>query len=125
MIKPAVEFIRSIYPGLKWLLCVCTGSVVAAKSGVLDGKRATTYKRMLDWAAKEGPNVTWVPKARWVEDGNVWSSSGIAAGIDLMYAWVAHVYGEEVSKGVADASEYVRKGRDDDVFAERWKDDQL
>ncbi|CZR68479.1 related to ThiJ/PfpI family protein [Phialocephala subalpina] len=123
IVKPAVEFIAKIYPSLKWLLTICTGSVVAAKSGVLNGKKATTYKRMLEWGAREGPEVKWVQKGRWVEDGNVWSSSGIAAGIDLMYAWVAHVYGEEVSKGVADASEYVRRGRDDDPFAERWKDE--
>ena len=54
-------------------------------------------------------------------DGNIWTSSGISAGIDLIYAWISEVYGEEVADYLADASEYERnKDPQSDRFAERW-----
>jgi transcriptional regulator GlxA family with amidase domain len=56
-----------------------------------------------------------------VVDGNIWTSSGISAGIDLIYAWVAHVWGKETAQLLADSAEYMRAvGPDDDPFAERW-----
>ena len=65
--------------------------------------------------------VQWVPKARWVVDGNIWTSSGISAGIDLIYAWIGEVYGEKLAALLADSSEYDRNvNSEDDRFAERW-----
>ncbi|KAI1408588.1 class I glutamine amidotransferase-like protein [Hypoxylon sp. FL1857] len=107
-IQEVVDFVRGAYPRLRYLLTVCTGSAVAAKSGVLDGRRATSNKRAWTWATSQGPNVTWVRRARWVTDGNIWTSSGISAGIDMMYAFVADQWGEDVAQTLADASEYVR-----------------
>ena len=52
------------------------------------------------------PRVSWVAKARWVVDGNIWTSSGISAGIDLTFAWMAEVFGEDTAQLVADRSEY-------------------
>ncbi|KAI2637734.1 class I glutamine amidotransferase-like protein [Hypomontagnella submonticulosa] len=117
-VAPVVEFIRAAYPKLRFLLTVCTGSAVAAQSGVLDGRRATSNKRAWAWATAQGPKVTWVRHARWVTDGNVWTSSGISAGIDMMYAFVAAQFGEAVAQDVANASEYVRNTDPDvDPFA--------
>lgn len=60
-------------------------------------------------------------KARWVVDGNVWTSSGVAAGLDMMYAWVGELWGEEVAAELADGLEYERnKDPTADRFAERW-----
>jgi transcriptional regulator GlxA family with amidase domain len=65
--------------------------------------------------------VEWVGKARWVVDGNIWTSSGISAGIDLIYAWIAEVWGEETASLIADQSEYERNNDPgNDRFAERW-----
>jgi putative intracellular protease/amidase len=52
---------------------ICTGSALLAKTGLLDGMSATTNKRAYTWVESVGPNVSWNPKARWVEDkrGNV------------------------------------------------------
>jgi transcriptional regulator GlxA family with amidase domain len=70
---------------------------------------------------EQNENVQWIGKARWVVDGNIWTSSGIGAGIDLIYAWIAEVWGEETASLLADSSEYVRnKDSSDDRFAERW-----
>jgi len=74
------DFVASRFSQLDYLLSVCTGAASLAKSGVLDGKRATTNKSAWAWATSFGTNVTWVPTARWTEDGKVWTSSGVAAG---------------------------------------------
>lgn len=55
LIGTAVEFVRRAFPKLRFLLTVCTGSALAAKAGVLDGKRATSNKAAFDWVC----NRTW------------------------------------------------------------------
>ena len=74
------DFVASRFGQLDYLLSVCTGAASLAKSGVLNGKRATTNKSAWSWTTSFGENVTWVPTARWTEDGKVWTSSGVAAG---------------------------------------------
>lgn len=96
------------FPRLRFLLTVCTGSALAARAGVLDGRRATTNKAEFDWVAALDPRVDWVRRARWVVDGNVWTSSGVSAGIDMMYAFVAAQYGDGVAADLAREAEYVR-----------------
>ncbi|KEY64016.1 hypothetical protein S7711_07380 [Stachybotrys chartarum IBT 7711] len=119
-IAAVVAYIQKTFPRLDYLLTVCTGSALVAKSGVLDGRRATSNKRAWKWAIAQGPKVDWVLKARWVTDGNIWTSSGISAGIDMMYAFVAEVYGAEVAQDLANASEYRRNtDPNDDPFVEQ------
>ncbi|KAI1326538.1 class I glutamine amidotransferase-like protein [Xylariaceae sp. FL0255] len=115
---PVVDFVGKIFPHVRYLLTVCTGSALVARTGILDGRRATGNKRSWEWVIKQGPKVQWVSKARWVVDGNIWTSSGISAGIDMFYAFVADQYGEETAALIAHASEYVRNmDADDDPFA--------
>lgn len=117
-ISESIDFIRQRFPSLQYLITVCTGSGLAARSGVLDGRRATTNK--LAWEATTAlrPQVDWVHRARWVNDGNIWTSSGISAGIDVTFAWIADVYGADVAKDIADRMEYTRvTDPDDDPFA--------
>ncbi|KAG6902350.1 hypothetical protein C0995_001147 [Termitomyces sp. Mi166 len=109
-IQNAIKFIESVYPKLKYLITVCTGSVIAAHAGVLDGKRATTNKHAWGWATTSTSQrkVRWVPHARWVVDGNVWTSSGVSAGLDLTFAWIGEVFGEETANELAEVLEYER-----------------
>ncbi|KAF2205940.1 DJ-1/PfpI protein [Delitschia confertaspora ATCC 74209] len=117
--EPVVEFIKSVYPRLRYVLTVCTGSAILARTGVLDGRRATSNKKAFSWAKSQGPNVNWVAKARWVVDGNIWTSSGITAGMDLIYAFIGEMYGEKVAEEIANGSEYERHtDPDEDPFAE-------
>ncbi|CAO2651041.1 Nn.00g093380.m01.CDS01 [Neocucurbitaria sp. VM-36] len=104
-----IAFVKDLYPKLKYIISVCTGATILARAGILDGRKATTNKRSWPWATSTGPNVTWVPTARWVEDGNIFSSSGISAGIDVSYAWVGRVYGDEVAQYLSLSAEYDRE----------------
>ncbi|PNS18687.1 hypothetical protein CAC42_5226 [Sphaceloma murrayae] len=106
-LDPLVGFIRTIYPSLQYMLTVCTGSWLVARSGVLDGRRATSNKR--SWAARleyGGERVRWVAKARWVVDGNIWTSSGVSAGMDATLDWIKTVWDEGTARDVANFMEY-------------------
>lgn len=86
MLNTTVDFIAAAYPKTKYLLSICTGLMLTARTGILDGKRSTTNKRAWDTAIPNGPHVKWVALARWVVDGNFWSSSGVSAGTDATLA---------------------------------------
>lgn len=107
-IEAAIAYIKDAYPTVKYLMTVCTGSGLAAKAGVLDGKRATTNKRAFKEITAWNSKVDWVARARWVTDGNIWTSSGISAGIDVALAWIAHVYNDDTAQDVANMLEYER-----------------
>ncbi|CAG8961557.1 hypothetical protein HYFRA_00006091 [Hymenoscyphus fraxineus] len=118
----AIEFIRTRTPELQYLLTVCTGAGLAARAGVLDGKFATTNKKAWAETTALGPNTKWVAKARWVVDGNVWTSSGVTAGMDLMNAFVGKVWGGDVAKRLSDGIEYTpTSDARVDPFAELYK----
>lgn len=88
------------------LASVCTGSGLLAAAGLLDGYRATSNKRAFSWAREQGSEVVWIPEARWVQDGNRWTSSGVASGIDMTLGLLAELNGDDVATAVADGIEY-------------------
>ena len=90
----------------EYVTSVCTGSALLAAAGLLDGYRATSNKRSFGWVREQGPRVEWVPEARWVVDRNRWTSSGVAAGIDMSLALIAHLFGTDFAQRVADGTEY-------------------
>ncbi|VDC06216.1 unnamed protein product [Peniophora sp. CBMAI 1063] len=107
-IQAAIAFIKDVFPKLGHLFTVCTGSSLAARAGVLDGRNATSNKAFFEMVKADGPNVKWVPHARWVRDGNVWTTSGVSAGLDGMFAFVAAHWGEEVAQDLSKILEYER-----------------
>jgi transcriptional regulator GlxA family with amidase domain len=92
-------------PAARLVTSVCTGSGVLAAAGLLDGYRATSNKRAFAWARQQGSSVEWVPQARWVEDRDRWTSSGVAAGMDMALALIAHLHGEALASSLADGVE--------------------
>ncbi|KAI4933708.1 uncharacterized protein J4E92_003376 [Alternaria infectoria] len=116
-----INFVKATYPNLKYIVSVCTGATILSRAGILDGRKATTNKAAWPWATSTGPNVDWVPTARWVEDGNIISTSGVSAGIDGTYAFVSRVYGEEVAHFLSLALEYNRElDAHHDPFGKIW-----
>ncbi|MCJ1263418.1 hypothetical protein MMC22_003288 [Lobaria immixta] len=107
-LEPELDFLRTVYPSLRYLITVCTGSGLAARAGVLDGRQATTNKAAFATVAAWGRSTRWIAQARWVVDGNVWTSSGISAGLDVTFAWIKHVWGEDVAGEAAVRMEYER-----------------
>jgi transcriptional regulator GlxA family with amidase domain len=103
--KPFLEWLGEWAPGADLVASVCTGSGVLAAAGLLDGYRATSNKRSFAWAQAQGPRVEWVREARWVEDRDRWTSSGVAAGMDMALALIAGLHGEDLASALADGVE--------------------
>ncbi|KAF8598688.1 class I glutamine amidotransferase-like protein [Ceratobasidium sp. AG-I] len=120
VLSPSVlEFVKQQAAKASYILSVCTGSWVLADAGVLDGKRATTNKASFKACAESTSKaVKWVAKARWVVDGNIWTSSGVAAGADMGHAFMTLLTGEEFANKVKNVVELHSSGPDDDEFAE-------
>lgn len=97
---------------------ICTGSGLLAKTGLIDGIKATSNKMAWKWATAQGAKVLWVPHARWVEDGKYISSSGISAGTDMALGLIAKLYGKDMAQWVAHRAEYRwNDNAGDDPFA--------
>ncbi|KAF2253682.1 class I glutamine amidotransferase-like protein [Trematosphaeria pertusa] len=108
VLDPIVAFVKKQYPGLMYLLTVCTGSGIVSQTGLLDGKKATTFKGAWGVIPKWRPQVEWVPRARWTVDGRIWTSSGVSSGTDLMFAFVKEIFGEGIASDIAKWMEYNR-----------------
>lgn len=89
------------------LTSVCTGSMLLGFAGLLDGHRATTHWRSLDWMHESFPEVTVEYGEHVVEDGSVITSAGISAGIDMALKVVAGYCGETVARATAKHMEYL------------------
>jgi transcriptional regulator GlxA family with amidase domain len=80
---------------------VCTGAFLLASAGLLDGRRATTHWAWCDAFARRYPSVRVEADRIFVRDGNVWTSAGITAGMDLALALVEDDHGAELAREVA------------------------
>jgi len=82
---------------------VCSGAYVLAAAGVLDGRCATTHWSLTADFARRFPKVRLKPDRIWTRDGEIWTSAGITAGIDLALALIADDLGEDVARRTARA----------------------
>jgi putative intracellular protease/amidase len=97
---------------------VCTGSALLARTGRMDGRPATSNKIAWDWVVQQGPKVLWKRKARWVDDGNLITSSGVSAGTDMALALIARLHGRDMAVTAARNMEYLWNDKaDEDPFA--------
>ena len=93
--------VRRLAPRCTRMASVCSGAFVLAAAGLLDGRRATTHWGWCDTLAHAFPAVTVEPDRIFVRDGDVWTSAGVTAGIDLALAMVEEDLGREVALAVA------------------------
>lgn len=96
-----LAWLRMMAGRVRRLCSVCSGAFVLAGAGLLDGRRATTHWRRAAQLAQVFPQVLVEPDRIHVRDGDVWTSAGITAGIDLALALVADDLGEDIARRVA------------------------
>lgn len=101
-----VALLASLSEQAEYVLSVCNGAFLFAQAGVLDGRRATTYKARMDKAQEMFPRVNWERNARWTVDGTLYVSSGVSAGIDMALGFIADTCGEDVAASTARYAEY-------------------
>ena len=95
---------RSVH--LEILASVCTGALILGRAGLLDGRHATTHWRSLDWMQELFPKTVVEKKLHVVEEGNLITSAGISAGIDMALKVVLRCFGEAVARATARHMEY-------------------
>lgn len=103
---PLIEWIKTKSQGAELILSVCTGALLLAKAGLLDGLEATTHHCTIDLLRQLAPNTTVHADRRFVDNGRVVCSAGIAAGIDMSLHVVARLAGAEVAVKTAQQMEY-------------------
>lgn len=102
-----VEWIRATAAKARLTASVCTGALLLARAGLLDGRRATTHWGSFGLLASLGKDITVDRQARFVDDG-VLTSAGVASGMDLALHVVETLFGREVADETARYIEYRR-----------------
>lgn len=114
-----INKIRKFSEECKYVMTVCTGSALLAKTGLLNGKKATSNKRAFDWVVTNGENVNWIRKARWTVDGKFYTSSGVSAGMDMVLGFLSDMHGIQFARQVAFQIEYNWiEDKDNDSFCD-------
>lgn len=96
-----LDFVRQRATTCRRVASVCTGAFLLARTGLLDGRRVTTHWRHAEALARRYPALQVLADRIWVNDGPIWSSAGVSAGIDLALALVGEDFGREVARRTA------------------------
>lgn len=102
-----VADLKQCAEAMRYVLTVCTGSALLAKTGLLDGKEATSNKRVFDWVTTVNRQVRWLRQARWVVDGNYYTASGVSAGMDMMLGFISDRDGIDTANEISQEIEYL------------------
>lgn len=96
-----LAFVRRVAPRARRVATICTGALILAEAGLLDGRRASTHWFWCPTLRDKYPAVTVDADAIYVRDGNVWTSAGVTSGMDLALALVAEDFGNQTALEVA------------------------
>lgn len=102
----AINSIENLVQKSKFTLCVCTGAALLARTICLNGKKATTNTKAFEWVKSQNECVLWQKDTRFVKDGNIYTSAGVSAGIDMALGFVCEHYGVQKAKEIAQHIEY-------------------
>lgn len=100
------EWVRDVAAGARLMTSVCTGALVYADAGLLDGRAATTHWRTLDLLPTLGTGIEVRPDARFVDSGEVITAAGVSAGIDMALHLVARLHSTERARQVRRQIQY-------------------
>lgn len=104
--QPFLDAFKKLAEQTPHIASICTGAAILAKTGLIDGIKATTNKRAFKWATSQSDQVLWVKEARWVEDGKFFTSSGVSAGTDMALALIEKLFGRDQAIEAANIAEY-------------------
>ncbi|MES1208283.1 MAG: DJ-1/PfpI family protein [Pseudomonadota bacterium] len=96
-----IRWIAAASAAARLTASVCTGALLLAAVGLLDGKRATTHWEDLDWLRRDFPAVRVEGDTRWIDEGSVVTSAGISAGIDMSLHLVSRLAGADIASRTA------------------------
>ncbi|KAH7139165.1 class I glutamine amidotransferase-like protein [Dendryphion nanum] len=118
LINATIDYIKATAPKVKYIITICSGSLLAARAGLLNNKTATTNKQSWDATVQGQTAVNWVPHARWTVDGNIWTTSGLSSGVDGTLAWIDCIFGKELAYNMTLYMEWNREeNANNDPFA--------
>ncbi len=104
--RSAIDWIAARHAEAQLTAAICTGAFLLAEAGVLEGLRATTHWQDEDELEARWPAIRVEREPRWVDEGDVITSAGISAGIDMSLHVVRRLFGEELARGTARLMEY-------------------
>ena len=104
--EKVITWIDAQMKSVELMTSVCTGALLLAKAGLLNGKSATTHWASYDRLEKEFPEVKVQRDVKFVEDGNIITSGGISAGINMSFHLVKRLVDSQVAKNTAKRMEY-------------------
>jgi len=100
-----IDWIKNTAASCTWVTSVCTGALLLHEAGLVTGKRVTTYWGFVD-ALRERGNVTVLDDVRYVRDGNVVTSAGVSAGIDMSLWLLGQLIDEDFARQTQKGIEY-------------------
>lgn len=104
--EAALEILKQVAAKATWVTSVCTGSLVYAKAGLLEGRKCTSHHSCLDFLAKISPTSEVQAKTRFVQDGNIVTAAGVSAGIDMALWLVGQIFTPDFAREVQNFMEY-------------------
>ncbi|KAB7639289.1 MULTISPECIES: DJ-1/PfpI family protein [Bacillus] len=101
-----INWVRQQMKEVKLMTSVCTGALLLAKAGLLEGLKATTHWASIQTFKKDFPNVEVMENVKFVDEGHIITSAGISAGINMSFHIVKNLLGVEIAEETAKSMEY-------------------
>ncbi|HFK1498093.1 DJ-1/PfpI family protein [Bacillus paranthracis] len=101
-----INWVRQQMKEVKLMTSVCTGALLLAKAGLLEGLKATTHWASIQTFKKDFPNVEVMENVKFVDEGHIITSAGISAGINMSFHIVKNLIGVEIAEETAKNMEY-------------------
>ena len=101
-----IEWLRTTAPRAQIVLSVCTGALLLAKAGLLDGLIATTHHDAINLLRETAPKATVRESERFIDNGQIITAAGISAGIDASLYIVSRLLGPPMAQAAARYMEY-------------------
>ena len=104
--QAVLDVLKQVAAKATWVTSVCSGSLVYGQAGLLKGKKCTSHHSCLDYLAQISPTSEVVGNSRFVQDGNIVTSAGVSAGIDMALWLVGQIFTPDFARKVQHYMEY-------------------